>query len=665
MYGRENKDLGGWLCDRCNKAVQEANQANDKSFPERIISFFAPTVVPLTQCIPSSSSSAGTIKRRHEENGAANGMGILSSSLFASGDASSSLLWHLSHKEPRSMEPENRSAKRMRLDYLSHANGDVEMPHASIESPGATSFQFHQQQKGPEWKLVERATGYTFDSTDTPLLGLDSLRAAKVSSLLRREAGVRITHGVLRRCQTLGDLLQEISTAPQEQQKDSKEVSMAGERRAWGMMWARQSRWVIVRDSPLSEVVLRRAVQSLIQRHPVLRANLCDPMTIFTVSQQSLTVLRLCRRAWPSSGLVRRCLNVVDAVLQRGFWYAWPTVMVNTKKYGIDELPLLVLPSSETREAAHEKLKRRGDWIPPIHVTLAPFKDGALIRFKITHMFCDAFCFLPLLTDLSTFVDIAEAEQAGLNPGSSSVSVPSIPDVFSMLERRLLQTLQNDDSTDQERDVISSELPKGRTEKIQRTGEMRFALLRPETVNAIRGAARRLAVSEEIAMLTLLGISFAKLENNKTQPIVMVAPMRDELGASDVIGLLADFRQFNVCTDGLSFAGVALRLHHVVKERLWKLPSLFTQWQAPWVNFEWTELEKKNGFLQVADTSQWASGLANPIQIAVDQPNINEWRMRVNIDEKRYPAETREGFLDIFEWCLDKLVNEPLSLVWR
>merc|ERR1739845_198347 len=95
-----------------------------------------------------------------------------------------------------------------------------------------------------------------------------------------------------------------------------------------------------------------------------------------------------------------------------------------------------------------------------------------------------------------------------------------------------------------------------------------FATLPTNVVTAIRQAAHKLAVPEDIAILTIISVALAWFENKKTEPIAMVVPQRDGPGESDMVGLFADIRHLNVCTDGLSFAGVALRLDHIVRERL-------------------------------------------------------------------------------------------------
>ena len=112
------------------------------------------------------------------------------------------------------------------------------------------------------------------------------------------------------------------------------------------------------------------------------------------------------------------------------------------------------------------------------------------------------------------------------------------------------------------------------------------ATLPEQTVTGVRRAAPRLEVSHEIAALTVIGTSIASMEGHATVPITLVAPERDGPGEADMIGLLADVRQLNVCTEALSFAGAALRLHHVVKERICHAPSTDKQFPNTFVNLE-------------------------------------------------------------------------------
>ena len=75
------------------------------------------------------------------------------------------------------------------------------------------------------------------------------------------------------------------------------------------------------------------------------------------------------------------------------------------------------------------------------------------------------------------------------------------------------------------------------------------------------------------------------------QTLNLLAPQRDEPGASDLIGLFVDHRRLDVAVQGLSYAGVCLAAHQAVKRRRWRQPPVIKQNAQPFVNFMWTDFE--------------------------------------------------------------------------
>ena len=85
---------------------------------------------------------------------------------------------------------------------------------------------------------------------------------------------------------------------------------------------------------------------------------------------------------------------------------------------------------------------------------------------------------------------------------------------------------------------------------------------------------KNFVVADDILILAVVGVALAKLHGQATQPVLMVAPQRDGPGESEMVGLFADIRQCNICTEGLNHVGVALRLNYRVRERLWMPPGI-------------------------------------------------------------------------------------------
>lgn len=238
-------------------------------------------------------------------------------------------------------------------------------------------------------------------------------------------------------------------------------------------------------------------------------------------------------------------------------------------------------------------------------------------------------------------------------------ALPAVPSVFEALEPRIFRTING---TSEENAPLSSLDPIGHAP----WGEAFtvLATLPEPAVRAIRGAASRLAVPDDIALLTALGIAFAWFEERKSEPIAMIAPLRDGLNETNMVGLFADIRHFTVSTEGLNFAGVALRLHNIVKERLWTQPGLATQFDVPLVNFEWTDFEERHGFTQHVTVCERNESSPHPFKVAVDQPGRDVWRIRAVFAKRYYTEYHSKRFFDLVDQSFRTLSEDPLQLAW-
>ncbi|CAE8597771.1 unnamed protein product, partial [Polarella glacialis] len=214
------------------------------------------------------------------------------------------------------------------------------------------------------WRTVERATGVSFSSASAVMPQLDSLRSAKLQSLLRREVRRRVPRETIRRATTLEQLIAEVQATPMEQDHTQTDASAAAhtqpEYAMWGCMWRSKCEWLVRRDTAsVSEPAFRLAVARLIQRHEVLRTELADPFSLWHTTQQALTAFELWRRhgtkllgasplcpkrrplTWLPRGLGRCASRAVDPVVSWGFRQAWPRVRAAP-------------PASDTRASRHK-----------------------------------------------------------------------------------------------------------------------------------------------------------------------------------------------------------------------------------------------------------------------------------------------------------------------
>lgn len=564
---------------------------------------------------------------------------------------------------------------------LVRATGSAEVQTAVADRSGHPAPQAPAVHKSATWRMLERSTGLVFSSLDEPTVRLDSLRKTKLASAVRREVGKFVTRSVWNRCKTIGELLDAIDhLAPEPPPTTSAEQccclrrTRTEEHAVWGLMWRNRCQWTLRRNGALSEATLREVLADLAARHPALRTELADPMCIFTAVQQALSVFTLWSNQWracaPSSSSAasspttasRIRSRVVDAAKHLTHWsfrHAWGRVRAIAPGRGVKWLTVLERAASE--EEAHKKLwKNMPGFEPPVQVVLAQFgegnAEGAVVHITVTHMLSDGYSIVPLLMDLAQLVARLEA------PNPELIHVPPpVPNALAALEDRLFRSISGGDTLS---DGITQEqiLPT----KAQRHPSTLLVTLHTEVVAALRQAALHLAVTDEILMLTVLGAALGHLQQEARVSFLMVAPQRDGRGESEMVGLFADIRLLTIDPEGLSYAGLALELHHLVKERRWGSPSILVQGEIPFVNFEWTELESHHGFSQMPFSRSGAElSLQNPLKVAVDQGDSGTWRMRTAFDKDIYGEDDRERFFNSFMRGLRSLLEDPLELVWQ
>jgi hypothetical protein len=330
-------------------------------------------------------------------------------------------------------------------------------------------------------------------------------------------------------------------------------------------------------------------------------------------------------------------------------------------------VPLLVKRHTATIDEAKQELWNVPDFAPPFQVTLAQFgipdgedrerPEGALVNIVVTHMFSDGYSIMPILEELAHLVAKAEgADGPHLSP------LPPLPNPFETIERRVLRTIHGDHSM---RDAMTNEAIGKSKAAYRREVATTIATMPAEVVAALKVAGRSLAVADDIAMLAVVGTTLARWRSQAAITIAMIVPQRDGPSEGDLVGLFADIRLLDVCTAGLSFAGAALRLQHIVKERLWTTPPVGTQFNDPLINFEWTDFDSRQGFVQLPHMRTGPeNGVINPLKIAVDQADRSNWRMRVAFDTAVYDKADQDSFFSALEVCLRALVTDSLSLVW-
>lgn len=517
-------------------------------------------------------------------------------------------------------------------------------------SPAPGEHSGPAREKSRDWQLIERSSGMSFDSPDDSLLILDSLRRAKILNVLRRSANKRLTRDVWRRAVTLGALLMEIAATREESTPDHAAPPPSGREQyaLWGVPWLVPMRWCFVREAPLAEPVLRAALQRLAARHACLSAKLLDSPFLFYSVEQCLSIHDLWRcqgRGWFGGRL--------DAALRWSLWNCWPRVA----RHGPCEVPLLVLERAATLGEARQTLQRRRSrlLVTSLEAALVPFgepgtpQEGCLLELMVSHMYADQFSVAPLLRDLAHFVKTGEG--AGLDERP----LPPLGDALVLLEGRITRAIAGTPG------IVRWPL------EDQAAGFRVSASLPADAVAAIRWAAEHLSLPVDILLLAGISIAAAWLDGVRNVSWVVVAQERDGPGEEELVGCFAGGRLLTICTEGLDFVGVALRLHHVIQERLWSQPGPMTLPDSAVVNFVWRDFDEWHGFKPHALSPEERSTpeMSPRLLVLVDEPCQNEWHVLAAFCQARYSEEQCACYLDLFEKCLGSMILAPLAPVWH
>ncbi|CAJ1435364.1 unnamed protein product, partial [Effrenium voratum] len=511
---------------------------------------------------------------------------------------------------------------------------------ASPDEPMVASGGSADVEKCDVWRFVEETLDWRFDSEDEPL-GIDSLRWTKLASALQRRGRLLPPRGQVR---TLGELLRGIQTLP-EILHTHEDVGQ--EWPAWGMMWSSVCTWKMLCQRPVSDAELRAAVEKLMWRHVALRTRPADRMPIFREVQSCLSVLQLWRLLWLSRpGSAAAALRPVLDLATWAMKAAWPRVKTEAPQVG---KVIIQLGTADSKEAAENNIKHcKEPFEPPFQLLVARFQSeeaaGLVLQMRVTHMFSDGFCIVPLLSDLGSII----AQEA----------LPPLPSAFAALLPRIHRTVEGDHR-------LADAVTPAHLDKSSYTANVRAEMLAmtPPQVGFLKHTARKLAVADDILMLTAVAVSMAKLHGQASQTIQVIVPQRDEPMESDMVGLFTDYRRLDVPAQGLSYVGAALAVHHLVKERLWRAPPAVKQGTCPFVNFMWTDFEERHGFVPLVVPKGKDVSTMSPMQVVVVQPDRESWRILCTFNADLYSAADAERYYGFLEEALRCLLEEPLALV--
>jgi len=676
---RGKKQSGRWICLACFQKTQEESAESAAITPSTASTSAPPLATPLAAEEPA-------VKRQRVDDqwvrgyaGAASANEVARSlSCSRSGPAGSSP----SPARPSSVPADRRQSGRSsgpRLDSRSPRrsaaaerwpNRDGQGNSLDVKLQGDMLEEVEDEEMAPSmvekshlWRLVEEVTDFRFGA-ESDRVALDSMRWQRLTSRLRRQEGRNLPWDAQRRCGTLGELLREIESLPvvqgcAVQPREMEEVA------GWFMMWGSKCLWKINIQRHVSEAALRYALEELMWRHSTLRVRRADDEMLFKHFQHVLSIVQL---FWlwlmDKSGFVCRILRRLLSVFADHLDRAWPRVRFEPAE--VNNV-LTIHPPCKSKDAALEHIASATHpqvwtFVPPFQAMLVPYgssnglTDGAVLLLVVSHMISDGASVVPLMADLATLLSNAEGHATGalLRP------LPPVDSALKVLRSRISRTAQGDHSLSDAVTPTQLDHSSSADTILHQCWDFN-----PELVRILKQAALRLAVPDEILLLTAIGVSIAKLHDKAMQTIQMVIPGRDGPQDSDLVGLFAEYRRLEIRTEGLSYLGAALSLHYIVKERLWRQPPSVGQSKAPFVNFEWTDFEERQGLSQIPEPRRKDFNVHSPMNVVVTSPTRDSWRLLLACRGDRYTGDDQLRMKGYLQEALRCLIEDPLAMTSR
>jgi len=174
----------------------------------------------------------------------------------------------------------------------------------------------------------------------TVLLGLDSLRVARLASAIRVQLGRSVKVSQLRHSRTFAELMQVVGNAePVACEANADGVAANASNTYTGSefaVWFSPGQyspmgvWVLRSDKVLDESALQTAVQNLVQRHPATRTQIVDPMRYLSCLYDAAVLWTLFAPLVEASH--NRLLQVFKKLVSWSLTLTWPRIRIFSRE---------------------------------------------------------------------------------------------------------------------------------------------------------------------------------------------------------------------------------------------------------------------------------------------------------------------------------------------
>ena len=499
---------------------------------------------------------------------------------------------------------------------------------------------------------------------------MNSLSAVEIANAIRDSAGKALAVSDVLGASTLGDLISRAESAPdmpaldgmkQNEGHASPQTHSEMYRcQLWG--WGFPCTWVLELTNPpdlnapwIDYRSLDKAVAQLASRHPAFQVGCVDPMALSYWMNETLVVVGLLRHVIP--GFLARPVRAIGSAV----YQCWSRVKSNEhRRIVIGWKGTSFYSESEMRTYLMEKRRKR-DFYAPLEIDVMTLYSGStpryFVRLYLTHAFSDGSCIVPLAKELNELYSAAVA-------GRSPKLPPPPPSALALQEARLRHSLT---------DPIGS----GRPDAFYMCYNMdmdeggpsfgRIVILRESFVVLAERAAARLACPIDLLLLSAVACSLARLWGwTDCVELALMVPLRDGPHEADVVGFLADQRNFDIpllsnpslCT----LMTVVQTVHALRRKRGWTIPTPFSNCQRTLVNIVQANFPTGVPFRQELLLQQQEADygfLYRPMELYIEQVDVHMWSFKARCRAREYSLEKWENFVQIFKQVIVEMLTNP------
>ena len=453
----------------------------------------------------------------------------------------------------------------------------------------------------------------------------------------------------------------------------------------------RPCRWMIRSREKIDRSKLRKALELLVNKHPLLRSQLLDPKQFHSFLYDGGVMISNLKRYLTYKNLLskNRVLLILVQLLGRAVHAAWVRLQVfppnALPSHWIEVLTESQVTDYEQLRRSIMTLRRQGEdaWYAlqrPLtaHIfTLTtcdtdekkPSTTTEFLILSVKHSLSDGNSAFPLMDDLAHFY---EAEV----PSVEDVIADPIPELENRLKDGLMMNTSNPNRTSLRTQIFYSRS----IEKVGGGYYRHYICFESSAIRELRGmASTALQTGFDSVLLSIILISLMRTDRSESETMTLYCPLRDGVNESSFIGLLADWRDVTVrALPEATVLDVVFDVSEKIRKREWEPTlspagpeSVLLNWLAhdgkkrlndqSWEPFHidkittrWNKMERRDFDLNETPSGRFRS-------MSLEQYDTDgDWWLRFDVATKLFPPEWMMRFGENVNKTFSDILNNPL-----